>query len=70
MENKDKNYDQLIEEIKRDTMKLSSNEITMEDAMVIFEDNLEKINLAKDRLEEYKGKINKVLADNKIEEFE
>ncbi|WP_031542824.1 exodeoxyribonuclease VII small subunit [Mesoplasma photuris] len=70
MENKDKKYDQLIKEIKEDTNKLSSTEITMEEAMELFENNLEKISLAKTQLEEYKGKIKKVLADNMIENFE
>lgn len=64
-----KTYDQLIAELKEETLKLSSNEISMEEAMKIFEENIKRIQLAKEKLTEYKGTINKVLEDNKIEEF-
>ncbi|AAT75687.1 unknown protein [Mesoplasma florum L1] len=67
MENK--TYDQLIIELKEETLKLSSSEISMEEAMKIFEENIKRIQLAKEKLTEYKGTINKVLAENKIEEF-
>ncbi|AVN63718.1 exodeoxyribonuclease VII small subunit [Mesoplasma florum] len=67
MENK--TYDQLIVELKEETLKLSSSEISMEEAMKIFEENIKRIQLAKEKLTEYKGTINKVLAENKIEEF-
>lgn len=67
MENK--TYDQLIAELKEETLKLSSNEISMEEAMQIFEDNIKRIQLAKAKLTEYKGTINKVLENNQIEEF-
>ncbi|AVN64390.1 MULTISPECIES: exodeoxyribonuclease VII small subunit [Mesoplasma] len=67
MENK--TYDQLIIELKEETLKLSSSEISMEEAMKIFEENIKRIQLAKEKLIEYKGTINKVLAENKIEEF-
>ncbi|ASZ09095.1 exodeoxyribonuclease VII small subunit [Mesoplasma chauliocola] len=67
MENK--TYDQLIAELKEETLKLSSSDISMEDAMKIFEENIKRIQLAKEKLTEYKGTISKVLEDNKIEEF-
>ncbi|ATQ35492.1 exodeoxyribonuclease VII small subunit [Mesoplasma entomophilum] len=67
MENK--TYDQLITELKEETLKLSSSEISMEQAMKIFEENIKRIQLAKEKLTEYKGTINKVLEENKIEEF-
>ncbi|ATZ21567.1 exodeoxyribonuclease VII small subunit [Mesoplasma tabanidae] len=67
MENK--TYDQLITELKEATLKLSSSEISMEEAMKIFEENIRRIQLAKEKLTEYKGTINKVLEENKIEEF-
>lgn len=58
MENK--TYDQLIIELKEETLKLSSSEISMEEAMKIFEENIKRIQLAKEKLTEYKGTINKV----------
>ncbi|ATZ18017.1 exodeoxyribonuclease VII small subunit [Mesoplasma melaleucae] len=66
---KNKTYDQLIAELKEETLKLSSDEISMEQAMKIFEENIKRIQLAKEKLTEYKGTINKVLEDNKIKEF-
>ncbi|PPE04564.1 exodeoxyribonuclease VII small subunit [Entomoplasma ellychniae] len=68
MENK--TYDKLIEELKQSTLKLSSNEITMQEAMKIFEDNIAKINQAKEMLTAYEGSVNKVLEDNQIKDFE
>lgn len=69
MTNQEKTYDQLINEIKNELNQLNGNDISMEQAVKLFEEGLEKINIAKSKLEEYKGKINKVLADNSIEEF-
>ncbi|UKS53772.1 exodeoxyribonuclease VII small subunit [Mycoplasma feriruminatoris] len=69
MSNQNKNYDQLISEIKEDTKKLSSNDISIEDAMQIFEQNIKKIKLAKELLTQYKGQVNKVIEDDELEEF-
>ncbi|ATZ17328.1 exodeoxyribonuclease VII small subunit [Williamsoniiplasma luminosum] len=68
--NTEKTYNQLIEEIKIDLNKLSNSEINMDEAILLFETNLQKINAAKKALEEYKGKVQKVLEDHQIEEFE
>ncbi|ABC01095.1 MULTISPECIES: exodeoxyribonuclease VII small subunit [Mycoplasma mycoides group] len=69
MNNENKSYDELISEIKEDTKKLSSNEISVEQAMEIFEQNIKKIKLAKEKLTQYKGQINKVMQDDELEEF-
>lgn len=68
MENK--TYDQIIRELKESTLRLSSNEITMQEAMTIFEENIKMIKQAKDLLSKYEGSVNKVLEDNQIEDFE
>ncbi|PPE05150.1 exodeoxyribonuclease VII small subunit [Williamsoniiplasma lucivorax] len=68
--NQEKTYNQLIEEIMGGLNKLSNSEINMDEAIALFEGNLQKINAAKKALEDYKGKVVKVLADNKIAEFE
>ncbi|WP_236607887.1 hypothetical protein [Mycoplasma putrefaciens] len=38
--------------------------------MKIFEEGMKKIKLAEEKLKEYKGRIEKVLADGSLEKFE
>ncbi|AJM71737.1 MULTISPECIES: exodeoxyribonuclease VII small subunit [Mycoplasma] len=69
MNNEQKSYDELMQEIQEDTKKISSNDISLEEAMKIFEESIQKIKIAKEKLTEYKGKITKVLNDGELEEF-
>ncbi|ATZ18760.1 exodeoxyribonuclease VII small subunit [Williamsoniiplasma somnilux] len=70
MLNSEKNYDQLIKEIKEELIKLNSENVSMQEAIELFEEGMQKITLAKNQLENYKGKINKILEDNSVQEFE
>lgn len=64
------NYDTAITEIKADLQKMANNEIDLQEAINLFEVNLDKINVLKNQLAEYKLKVKKVLEANKIEDFE
>ncbi|AEM68814.1 exodeoxyribonuclease VII small subunit [Mycoplasma putrefaciens] len=70
MNNQEKTYDQLMQEIQDDSKKISSSETSLEEAMKIFEEGMKKIKLAEEKLKEYKGRIEKVLADGSLEKFE
>ena len=65
-----KKYDEILKEVKADLQKLSNNEVGLNEAVALFETNIEKINLLKADLEQYKIKVQKVLDDNRIENFE
>lgn len=64
------NYDTAVTEIKADLQKMANNEIDLQEAINLFEVNLDKINVLKNQLAEYKLKVKKVLEANKIEDFE
>lgn len=65
-----KTYDEVVKEIKEDLQKLSNTEIGLQDAINLFENNIKKIKVLKKELEGYQMKVQKVLADNKLEDFE
>ncbi|WP_338973081.1 exodeoxyribonuclease VII small subunit [Spiroplasma endosymbiont of Panorpa germanica] len=67
---KDKGFDELLTEIKDKIEKLDSSQINMEDSIKIFKESLEIIKEAKDKLENIKGEVKKVMADNKVVDFE
>ncbi|ATG97390.1 exodeoxyribonuclease VII small subunit [Mesoplasma lactucae] len=69
MENKDKSFDELMNETNQYINKLNSNDITMDEAMKLFELGVKNLNEAKAKLSENKAKIQKVLEDNKLEDF-
>lgn len=70
MAEKNKTYDLIIKEVKDDLQKMTNPEIGLNEAIQLFEDNLEKLNSLKEELDKYKIKVQKVLANNKIQDFE
>ncbi|ATZ16336.1 exodeoxyribonuclease VII small subunit [Entomoplasma freundtii] len=65
-----KTYDEIVKEIKDDLQKMSNSDIGLQESIDLFEINLKKINNLKKQLEGYQMKVQKVLADNKLEDFE
>ncbi|AHI53897.1 hypothetical protein SSABA_v1c04900 [Spiroplasma sabaudiense Ar-1343] len=70
MASNDKNFDELLKEIKENIDKLDSPQIAMDEAVEIFKKSLESITAAKSKLDVIKGEVKKVIADNKIIDFE
>lgn len=64
------NYDVLINEIKTDLQKMANNEVNLQEAIELFEANLQKINALRSQLANYQLKVKRVLENNKIEDFE
>lgn len=65
-----KTYDEIVNEIKTDLQKMSNDKIGIQESIELFENNLTKIKNLKGQLDDYQLRINKVLEDNKIEDFE
>jgi exodeoxyribonuclease VII small subunit len=65
-----KNFDQLMNETNEIINKLNSSSISMDESMKLFQVGIENLREAKKQLAENKATIQKVLEDNKIEEFE
>jgi exodeoxyribonuclease VII small subunit len=65
-----KNFDQLMNETNEIINKLNSSSVSMDESMKLFQVGIENLREAKKQLAENKATIQKVLEDNKIEEFE
>lgn len=67
---KEPTFDELMKETDQFINKLNTNNISMDEAMKLFEQGVKNLNQAKVKLNENKAKIQKVLEDNKLEDFE
>jgi len=65
-----KNFDQLMNETNEIINKLNSSSVSMDESMKLFQVGIENLREAKKQLAENKATVQKVLEDNKIEEFE
>ncbi|AGR41224.1 exodeoxyribonuclease VII small subunit [Spiroplasma taiwanense] len=65
----EKNFNQILQEIKIISDKLNDSNTSMEESIELFKKGTELINEAKKQLLSLEGEVKKVLDDNKTEEF-
>ncbi|GEM_PF-925470 len=69
-EEKELTFDELMKATEQMINQLNASDITMDEAMKLFEQGVKNLNQAKIKLSQNKARIQKVLADNQLENFE
>ncbi|AOG60518.1 exodeoxyribonuclease VII small subunit [Spiroplasma helicoides] len=64
-----KNFTEVLEDIKSISKKLNDSETSMEESIELFKQGSELIKIAKKQLDSLEGEVKKVLDDNNLEDF-